>query len=77
MKQYIEIKRDCECEHAKYEITNYPREGLKRYYFKKGERYPYIEVFSNMYGRFFRIKTESGYIADILMYNAKLIKEED
>ena len=73
MTQNVEITNDCECEHAKHEITNYPREGLKRYFFKKGEKYPFVTDFQNFYGSYYRIQTSSGYIADILTEHGKLV----
>lgn len=75
MKQYIEILKDCQCEHANHEIINYPREELKRYYFKKGKKYPFIKEFTNFYGKYYSIKTPSGYIADIFIVNGKLVEE--
>lgn len=76
MTKYVEIQNDCECEKAKHEIDNYPREGLKRYKFKKNELYLFITVYNNFYGNYYRIKTESGYIADILMSNGKIVEND-
>ena len=69
---HIEIISDCECEHIKHEIKNYPREGLVAKHFRAGERFTVEKKWRNMIGHYYRIKTPKG-TADIAVHNAKEI----
>lgn len=50
----FEVLKDCVCAGYLHEISNYPREGLVKKEFKKGEKVKLVEEFHNFYGRYIR-----------------------
>lgn len=75
MKIEIEITKDCLCEHYIYEIMNYPRPELDmlKKYFKVGERYKVDTKWNNVYGEYYRVKSE-GLYHDVSTSNCKVVQ---
>lgn len=71
----IKIIRDCLCEHYLHEINNYPREGLIKKEFSKGELFEVKTEFNNFYGSYYRIDCvidNKPTFADIAKHNAEI-----
>lgn len=71
----IQIKKDCFCEKYLHELLKYYRPGLVEKKFKVGEIFNVTEVWSNLYGTYYRVEVD-GKKHDISLNNCKIIKHE-
>ena len=66
----FEVTKDCFCEGYLHELFNYPRE-LKEKKLKKGVVVTFVKEWSNLYGRYYRVRSFGGDTFDILPENLK------
>lgn len=57
--QKMKVVNDCTCQHDEHEMFHHYREGLKIKGLKKDEEVEFVEEWSNLYGKYLRVKKDN------------------